>query len=72
MEHSQSRTLAQLERQMEAARQLRSATVARGSARALEALRSVARRTVDRLRGAHDQSVPSWLIDGSQQRSSRG
>jgi hypothetical protein len=60
MEHSQSRTLAQLERQMKAARQLRAETVARGSARALEGLSSFVRRMVERFRGAQGLSVPSW------------
>jgi hypothetical protein len=60
MEHSESRTLVQLERQMEAARQLRSETVAGGFARAIERLSGVLHRMVDRFRGAQSLSVPSW------------
>jgi len=71
MAHAAFRTRAQLERQMEAARQLRAETVARGFARGIEGLSGVVHRMVDRVRGAHGLPALSWLMDGSQQRSSR-
>jgi hypothetical protein len=71
MEHRQFRTRAQLERQMQAARQLRADTMARGFRGALESLSAVVRRMVDRRRGAEGLSAQSWLLAGSQQRPSR-
>jgi hypothetical protein len=45
-------------RQMKAARQLRAETVSRSSAQAIKALRDLARRMVDRIRGTQDLALP--------------
>lgn len=65
------RTLAELERQMAAARQLRSETVRRGTHVAVQALTGLLRRTATRWRGAPSLSAASWLIEGFRPGSSR-
>jgi hypothetical protein len=58
MERAAFRTFAGVERQMKAARQLRAETVSRSSAQAIKALRDLARRMADRIRGTQDLALP--------------
>jgi hypothetical protein len=69
MEQSPSRTFAQLERQMKAARQLRAETVAWGFAHAFEWLSDASRRMVSRAQGSVHRERQSWT--GIHQRTPR-
>jgi hypothetical protein len=67
MQHPAFRTLENLERQMAAARQLRSDTMLRGIRRVIDAMVRLPARLAARWRG--DQSLAaSWLLERPQHR----